>query len=256
MEKKKFGLLTTTLLDYPGKVACTIFFCGCNFRCPYCQNASLVLGPGEVTETAQKTILESGTIPDHTFEDIFAFLSKRRNILEGVCISGGEPTLDPDLPAYLCRIKNLGYDIKLDTNGTKPEVLRLLYEGNLIDMVAMDLKTSPDAYAEATGISSVSVEKINESVQFLLTSGIKHEFRSTLVKGIHTKEDMIKMSQWIAGDSPYYLQSFQDSACVISNLKDSNPAAFPSLSAFSQGELLEFLDIAKSYVPNANLRGI
>ena len=253
---KKFGLLTTTLLDYPGKVACTIFFYGCNFRCPYCQNASLVLSPIEIKAAAQNTFMEAASAPAFTFDEILAFLSKRRNILEGVCISGGEPTLDSNLPAYLCQIKNLGYEIKLDTNGTQPEVLRQLNEGNLIDMVAMDLKTSPAAYSKVTGIPSVSIEKINASVQFLQTSGIKHEFRSTLVKGLHSKEDIAQMSQWIAGDSPYFLQSFQDSTCVISNLQETNSKETPILSAFSHKELLEFLEIAKSYVPNTKLRGI
>lgn len=254
--EKKFGLLPTTLLDYPGKVACTIFFCGCNFRCPYCQNASLVLNPNEITEAAQETLMETAAAPALSFEEILAFLSRRMNILEGVCISGGEPTLDPELPAYLCRIKNLGYRIKLDTNGTRPEVLRQLYEGNLIDMVAMDIKSSPSAYPKVTGISSVSIDKLNESVQFLLTSGIQHEFRSTLVKGLHTKEDIAEMSRWIAGNSPYYLQSFQDSDCVISNLKKTNQIASLTLSAFSGEELLEFFEIAKHYVPNVKLRGI
>lgn len=254
--KKKFGLLTTTLLDYPGKVACTIFFSGCNFRCPYCQNAALVLHPDEVKKSAHQKFMESASVPALSFEEILAFLSRRMNILEGVCISGGEPTLDPELPAYLCRIKNLGYRIKLDTNGTRPEVLRQLYEGNLIDMVAMDIKTSPSAYPKVTGISCISMGKLEESVQFLLTSGINHEFRSTLVKGLHIKEDIAEMSRWIAGDSPYYLQSFENSDGVISNLKETNPKAVPSLSAFSKDELLEFLEIAKHYVPNVKLRGI
>lgn len=252
--KKKFGLLTTTLLDYPGKVACTIFFTGCNFRCPYCQNAALVLQPEEVKESAQIKYMESAAVL--SFEEILAFLSRRKNILEGVCISGGEPTLSPELPAYLCRIKNLGYQIKLDTNGTKPEVLRQLYEGNLIDMVAMDLKSSPASYPKVTGISSVSIEKITESIQFLLSSGIHHEFRSTLVKGLHTKEDIAQMSQWIAGNSPYFLQSFEDSEGIISKLKEANPITAPSLSAFSEAELQEFLSIAKHHVPNVKLRGI
>lgn len=194
------GLNKTTLLDYPGCVAATIFVGGCNFRCPFCQNSGLVL------ESSAEEI-----IPE---EEILAFLKKRKNVLKGICITGGEPTLQEDLPGFICQIRNLGYRIKLDTNGYRPEILKRLLEERLLDYVAMDIKNSPDKYAETAGVDyeggGLNLEKINESIGLLLCGTVEYEFRTTVVKELHTLEDMIKIGEWIKGCRAYFLQKFQD----------------------------------------------
>lgn len=169
------GFNKTTLLDYPGKVASTIFLGGCNFRCPFCQNSVLVLHPEEQ--------------PDYAREDILAFLKKRKGILDGVCISGGEPTLAADLEEFLRQIKDLGYLIKLDTNGTRPEVVKHLAESKLIDKVAVDIKAGPDHYSRLAGISAPAIDKVSETVNFLLHGQLDYEFRTTVVKELHTEGD-------------------------------------------------------------------
>lgn len=268
------GLQTTTLLDYPGKVACTIFLGGCNFRCPFCQNAALVLNDQELNSTNEllkQTLQESKQT--YTKDEIMSFLQKRKNVLEGVCVSGGEPTLCPMLPEFLCEIKNLGYAVKLDTNGYRPDVIKILYEGHLIDYVAMDIKSSKEGYSVATGIPNLNLDLICASVEYLINENIPHEFRTTLVKGIHTEADIISISKWIAGDSPYYLQSYTDSEQIIGKIKEQtslssssslmenrannspNPKRY-NLSSFSKKELEVFLKIMQEYLPNANLRGI
>lgn len=194
------GLNKTTLLDYPGCVAATVFVGGCNFRCPFCQNSGLVLEP-----SAGEIISE---------EEILAFLKKRKNVLKGVCITGGEPTLQEDLPDFICQVRNLGYRIKLDTNGYRPEILKRLLEERLLDYVAMDIKNSPDKYAETAGLNyadtGVNLEKINESIELLLCGTVEYEFRTTVVKELHTIEDTIKIGEWIRGCRAYFLQKFQD----------------------------------------------
>lgn len=194
------GLNKTTLLDYPGCVAATVFVGGCNFRCPFCQNSGLVLEP-----SAGEIISE---------EEILAFLKKRKNVLKGVCITGGEPTLQEDLPDFICQVRNLGYRIKLDTNGYRPEILKRLLEERLLDYVAMDIKNSPDKYAETAGVDyaggGLNPEKINESIGLLLCGTVEYEFRTTVVKELHTLEDMIKIGEWIKGCRAYFLQKFQD----------------------------------------------
>lgn len=268
------GLQTTTLLDYPGKVACTIFLGGCNFRCPFCQNAALVLNDQELNssnELLKQTLHESKQT--YTKDEIMAFLQKRKNVLEGVCVSGGEPTLCPMLPEFLCEIKNLGYAVKLDTNGYRPDVIKMLYEGHLVDYVAMDIKSSKEGYAKATGIPNLNIDLVCDSVNYLITEKVPHEFRTTLVKGIHTKEDIISISKWIAGDSPYYLQSYSDSELIIGKIITSNSSCgsgsqilnrtnstqYPDkcdLSSFSKEELKLFLEIMLENLPNTSLRGI
>lgn len=194
------GLNKTTLLDYPGCVAAVVFVGGCNFRCPFCQNSGLVLEP-----SAGEIISE---------EEIFAFLKKRKNVLKGVCITGGEPTLQEDLPDFIRQIRNLGYRIKLDTNGYRPEILKGLLEERLLDYVAMDIKNSPDQYAKTAGRdyagAGLNLEKINESIELLLCGTVEYEFRTTVVKELHTLEDMIKIGEWIKGCRAYFLQKFQD----------------------------------------------
>lgn len=194
------GLNKTTLLDYPGCVAATVFTGGCNFRCPFCQNSGLVLEP-----SAEKSISE---------EEILIFLKKRRNVLKGVCITGGEPTLQADLPDFIRQVKELGYRVKLDTNGYRPEVLKKLLEKGFLDYVAMDIKNCPGKYSKTAGMddtgSGFDLGKINNSIELLLGSGIKYEFRTTVVKELHTLEDMIRIGEWLRGCQAYFLQKFQD----------------------------------------------
>ena len=188
------GLQKMTLLDYPGKIAATVFTGGCNFRCPYCHNASLVLH----AEDAQD-------IPE---EDFFAFLSKRIGLLDGVCISGGEPLLQEDIRRFISEIKSLGFLVKLDTNGSFPSKLKELVSSGLIDYVAMDIKNFPAGYARTAGTTVDVLSKIEKSVDFLLGNPVKYEFRTTVVKGFHTKEDFIAIGKWIQGAQRYFLQSF------------------------------------------------
>lgn len=190
------GLNKTTLLDYPGCVAATIFLGGCNFRCPFCHNGDLVLKSGQMTGYEEKEVL--------------AFLKKRRNVLEGVCITGGEPTLHAELPEFISKIKELGYLVKLDTNGSNPEMLKSLVKEKLIDYVAMDVKAPLTKYEKACGVA-VDVEKIKQSVEFLKQGEIPYEFRTTVVKELHTREDILEIGRYLGGASKYFLQSYEES---------------------------------------------
>ena len=190
------GFNKTTLLDYPGCVAATIFLGGCNFRCPFCHNGDLVLKSGQMTGYEEKEVL--------------AFLKKRRNVLEGVCITGGEPTLHAELPEFISKIKELGYLVKLDTNGSNPEMLKSLVKEKLIDYVAMDVKAPLAKYEKVCGVA-VDVEKIKQSVEFLKQGEIPYEFRTTVVKGLHTGEDILEIGRYLHGASKYFLQSYEES---------------------------------------------
>lgn len=190
------GLNKTTLLDYPGCVAATIFLGGCNFRCPFCHNGDLVLKSGQMMGFEEKEVL--------------AFLKKRRNVLEGVCITGGEPTLHAELPEFISKIKELGYLVKLDTNGSNPEMLKSLVKEKLIDYVAMDVKAPLTKYEKACGVA-VDVEKIKQSVEFLKQGEIPYEFRTTVVKELHTGEDILEIGRYLRGASKYFLQSYEES---------------------------------------------
>ena len=187
------GYNKTTLLDYPGRVACTIFLGGCNFRCPFCQNGHLVLEP-ELQ-------------PEYSQEELLSFLKKRRGILDGVCVTGGEPSIYANLPDFLEKIKNLGYAVKLDTNGTNPDMVRMLAGEKLIDMVAMDVKSSKERYPALAGISNVDMDRICETADFLMHSGIEYEFRTTVVRELHTEEDFYRIGEWLGGAEKYYLQA-------------------------------------------------
>ena len=190
------GFNKTTLLDYPGCVAATIFLGGCNFRCPFCHNGDLVLKSGQMTGYEEKEVL--------------AFLKKRRNVLEGVCITGGEPTLHAELPEFISKIKELGYLVKLDTNGSNPEMLKSLVKEKLIDYVAMDVKAPLAKYEKVCGVA-VDVEKIKQSVEFLKQGEIPYEFRTTVVKELHTGEDILEIGRYLRGASKYFLQSYEES---------------------------------------------
>lgn len=206
------GLNKTTLLDYPGCVAATVFTGGCNFRCPFCQNSGLVLGLS-VEDSARDSAEDSakGVISE---EEILTFLKKRKNVLKGVCVTGGEPTLQADLPDFLARIRKIGYWVKLDTNGYQPEVLKELLTEGLLDYVAMDIKNCPDKYAKTAGLdcadTGINLERINKSIELLIGGDIEYEFRTTVVKELHALDDMVRIGEWIKGTRAYFLQKFQD----------------------------------------------
>lgn len=229
------GLQKLTLLDFPEKMACTVFTFGCNLRCPFCHNASLVL-----SERADDTL-----IPE---EEFFSFLQKRRGILEGVCITGGEPTLQPDLPAFIRKIRDMGFAVKLDTNGARPAVLKSLVAEGLLDYVAMDVKNSLSAYPETVGLTAFDVAPVEESMDFLMAGHIPFEFRTTLVKGLHTPEGVAKMGRRLTGEEKFFLQTFEDSGDLIAGEGDA-------LSSFTPAETQELLCILRQYVPNAQIRG-
>lgn len=231
------GLNKTTLLDYPEHVAATIFTGGCNFRCPFCHNKDLVF----VDEG-----LSSQAVAQISTDEIFSFLKKRRGILSGVCITGGEPTLQPDLPNFLKQIKDLGYLVKLDTNGYQPDILQLLVEQHLVDYVAMDIKNSPEKYALTTGIPYIDICKIKDSVSFLRSqTSISYEFRTTIVRELHDKNDMIVIADWLANTPAYYLQSFIDSGRIIAD----------GFHPHSEEILQDFVHICRAKIPNTQLRG-
>lgn len=228
------GLQKTTLLDFPGKVACTVFTGGCNFRCPFCHNASLV------------THIETNNIISE--EEIFSYLSRRKGILDGVGITGGEPLLQKDIAEFCRKIHALGLLVKLDTNGSFPDRLRALLEEGLVDYIAMDIKNCKEAYAETCGLRDMSAElpKIEESIHMIMTSGIPYEFRTTVVRELHSKERLVALAKEISGAERFFLQTFTDSGDLIGE----------GLSAYSAAEMEEILTLIKPYLPAAELRGI
>ena len=224
------GLQKMTLLDYPGKVACTVFLQGCNFRCPFCHNSGL-LGAAQ-----------DETIP---VEELLAFLRKRAGILDGVCITGGEPTLQQDLPQLLRQIKALGYHIKLDTNGSNPMMLKALAEENLIDYVAMDIKNCPARYAQTVGLSQFPAA-IEESIAFLLGGEIDYEFRTTVVEEFHNAENILAMGQWLAQlgrPKKLFLQPYVDRDSVLKQGLHSPDAEKLRRFQATLAPYVEFVDI-------------
>lgn len=226
------GLQKLTLLDYPDKVACTVFTAGCNFRCPFCHNASLVthVNPGN----------------DIPVEDILAFLRKRRGVLDGVCVTGGEPLLQPDIMDFIKQVKELGYSVKLDTNGSIITRLRQLVEQELVDYVAMDIKNAPNKYGETIGIEGYNLENILQSVDYLKSGAVPYEFRTTVVREFHKREDFAAIGRWLKGAERYYLQGFVDSGDLIRD----------GLRAYNKDIMEQALEIVKRNVPNAKLRGV
>ena len=230
------GLQKMTLLDFPGKVACTVFLKGCNYRCPFCHNSELFLGKPE-------TLMSE--------EEFLAFLEKRKGLLDGVCVSGGEPTLHPGLAELLRKIKALGYAVKLDTNGTRPDVLKKLAGEGLLDHVAMDVKNSPARYAETVGLEKVDLAPIEESLRFLIEGDLSYELRTTLVDQLHDSVSVREMGAWLAslvpGKRPHklYLQSFVDRDTVV----------YAGLSAPSAESVGIYKEILNSYVEQACIRG-
>ncbi len=230
---KIHGLNKLTLLDYPEHMAATIFTGYCNFRCPFCHNAALVLEP----ETQP-------LIPE---EDFFELLNKRKGVLEGVCITGGEPTLQPDLYEFIEQIKAMGYLVKLDTNGSNPDMLKKLVENKLLDMVALDIKNSFEDYSTAIGIPGYDSTPIEESADFLMCTAIPYEFRTTIVSPLHTEESMHKIGKRLSLASAYYLQQFIDSGRLINA---------GGLAPYDKQTLIKYADILRTYIKNVNIRGI
>lgn len=229
------GLQKTTLLDFPGHVACTVFTGGCNFRCPYCQNSELVLDPA--------------AFPKLSEDEVMTFLKRRKGILEGVCITGGEPTLQPDLPEFLRKVRELGYLVKLDTNGYRPEVLQSLMEEGLLDYVAMDVKASKEKYARTVGVSSVDLARLDRSISLLLGQDkIPYEFRTTVVKGLHDLADFEEIGKWLAGARVLFLQGYRESENVLD----------PSLcmGSYELTELECMAEKARKYIARVEVRGV
>lgn len=228
------GMQKLTLLDFPGVVACTLFTAGCNFRCPWCHNAGLVL-----PEEASDRLLESG--------EVLSFLEKRKGVLDGVCVTGGEPLLHAELPDFLKRVKDLGYRVKLDTNGSFPERLEALVREKLADRVAMDIKNGPSRYAETVGLRNLDLSAVTASRDFLLSDAVDYEFRTTVVRGLHTAESLLEAADWIRGARQWFLQQFKDSGNLIHG---------EGLSAFSEDEMRRLLETVQQTNPAAQLRGV
>ena len=226
------GLQKVTLLDFPGRVACTVFMAGCNFRCPFCHNASLV----------------THVDPDRNIprEEVTAFLKKRRGVLDGVCITGGEPLLAPELGDLIREIKNMGYEVKLDTNGSNAERLKTLTASGMIDYVAMDIKNAPGKYGMTIGIDGYDMSNIFRSVEYLMSGKVPCEFRTTVVREFHKREDFEEIGRWLKGAPRYYLQGFVDSGDVIQ----------PGLRAYTKEIMDQALEIVRKYIPQAELRGV
>lgn len=226
------GFNRTTLLDFPEHVACTVFAGGCNFRCPFCQNGDLVL--------------HGGDLPLISEEEVFGVLRKRVGILTGVCVSGGEPTLQKDLDVFLSRVKDLGYLVKLDSNGYRPEVLQSLFDRGLVDYFAMDIKNSPENYARTAGVKTLDIGRIRESVDFIRSCGAAYEFRTTVVRELHSTQDFLSVGKWLQGCRAYFLQSYVESDGVICK----------EFSSYTKEELSEFVVLLKPYISNVSLRGV
>ena len=225
------GLQKMTLLDFPGRVACTVFLGGCDFRCPFCHN-------GELLDGTAPALLDD--------QELLRFLKGRRGLLDGVAVTGGEPLLRKDLPDLLRAIRELGFAVKVDTNGNHPAALEALLEKGLADYIAMDIKNSPEKYALTAGLSGIDLAPVRRSVSLLMDSGVPYEFRTTVVDELHKARDFEAIGQWIAGAKAYFLQPFTD--------RDSVP--FAGLHAPSREDLEKYASIMRIYVPYTSIRGL
>ncbi len=244
------GLQKLTLLDFPGQIACTVFLGGCNLRCPFCHNGSLALSEGDM---------------EISREELLAFLDSRRARIGGVCISGGEPTLNHELPELISEIKIRGLAVKLDTNGTNPEMLLRLIDEGLLDYVAMDIKNSPERYAETTGLTaeckmqnaelsagasiarpnvSELLDKVRRSAELLMQGRVDFEFRTTLVRELHTPEDIISIGSWLRGGEKYFLQTYRDEGDLLVG----------GFTSFTREETEHLLSLLRRDIPNAAIR--
>ncbi len=228
------GIQKLTLLDFPGRVACTVFTPGCDFRCPFCHNADVVLY-GE------------GLYPE---EELFAFLEKRKGKLTGVAITGGEPLMQEDMPRFIRRVREMGFAVKLDTNGSWPERLKTIVKEGLVDYVAVDVKNCREKYALTSGLdeaaAAVLLPRVYESIDFLMEGHVDFEFRTTVVKELHEDEDFLRIGEWLRGDEKFFLQGFVDSGNTI----------VPGLSKHDKADMERFAKIMRSYIPNTSLRGV
>lgn len=229
------GLQKMTLLDYPGKVACTVFLPGCNFRCPFCHN-------GQLLEGKQDILMDDG--------ELLIFLSKRKGLLDGVCITGGEPTLQPELVSLIAQIKSMGFAVKLDTNGSHPDVMKDLVSQNLLDYAAMDIKNSPDAYTRTAG-ACVQLQQIEESIRFLAEDRVDYEFRTTVVDQLHDPATILQMGRWVSSLAPegkvkrWFLQPFVDRDTVL----------FAGLCAPEASRISEFAEFLRPFAKEIAVRG-
>ena len=228
------GLQKLTLLDFPEHVACTVFTWGCNFRCPWCHNSSLVLSD---------RIHEEGLI---TEEEFFGFLNKRKGLLDGVAITGGEPLLQPDIREFIMKIRDMGFLVKLDTNGSFPDKLKELLDEHLVDYVAMDIKDPLGSYGKVCGLTDPPVEKLSESIALLKGSGIPYEFRTTVIDEFHDEESMAGIADLIEGAERYFLQRFEDSGELIEEGIYHAP---------SEEKLMKLLKMVRQKAPSAQIRG-
>ena len=226
------GLQKLTLLDYPEHVACTLFTVGCNLRCPFCHNFSMVVGNADNLERL-------------TEEDVLAFLNKRSKVLEGVCVTGGEPLIQPNIEEFLTKVRAMGYSIKLDTNGAFPDKLAGLIERGLIDYVAMDVKNCKEAYADTVGCA-VDLGAIEKSVELLKSGVVDYEFRTTVTATFHTADGIKDMAKWLVGAKRLYLQQFVDSGDLID----------ATVTGVDEETLKKYCEIAKEFVPNTQVRGV
>ncbi len=226
------GLQKLAMVDYPGKLAATVFTGSCNLRCPFCHNALLVTRLNES--------------PSLTEEEVLSFLASRKGFLDGMVLSGGEPLMQPGAAAFLEKVRTLGYSVKVDTNGCYPDALADILNRGLADYVAMDIKNSREKYAETVGISGFDLAPIEKSIRLLKESGVDYEFRTTVVREFHTAEDIRSIGQWISGAPRYYLQNFEDSGNLIS----------AGLHAAEKEELLALQAVARDFIPFTEIRGI
>lgn len=224
------GFQKLTLLDFPGKTACTVFTGGCNLRCPFCHNGSLVLSPTE-NQSAENEVLD--------------YLKKRAGIIDGICITGGEPLLQPDLLSFIKKCKEIGVAVKLDTNGASPEKLKQILDSGLVDYIAMDIKAAPSNYKSATGVE-INFSMFLKSMEIIRNSGIPYEFRTTAVKGLHTVEDFEEIAKILRADEKYFIQKFTDSGNLL------RP---DGLDVFQEAETEQIINNVKKYIPVASLRG-
>lgn len=229
---KIYGLQKMTLLDFPGKVACTVFTGGCNFRCPFCHNAMLV------------TQLDKDNY--YSEEEIFEYLEKRTGILDGVCITGGEPLMNPDIIEFIEKVKALGYAVKLDTNGSYPEKLEEIVKNHSVDYIAMDIKNTKEKYAETIGVKHFDFTPIEKSIEIITGGDIPYEFRTTVVREFHNSNDIENIAKMISGAEGYYLQNFVDSGNLIGE----------ELTPVTKAELEEMCEKASQYVVLSQLRGV